>query len=250
MAIEHIYGFNPVLAAIKLQSRQRLLKLLVYHRPPENPKLTLSEGQAKMTHILKLAQENQIPVQYCSKREIEELAGDRPHQNILLQASSIKLPIAKNCPEEGKNLLLQSVRDPQNLGSILRTALLMSLDRVFLAGSCCPLSPVVAKASSGALEELTARRMLFEVSSISGFFKSKNSSFPIIAAVCNKNVQEHDYPVNQGILLVGSEGKGLSESLLTRSTSNITIPMAKSEFVDSFNISVATGLLINKVFSL
>lgn len=238
------------MAAIRLQSRQRLKKLFVYCRPPENAKLTPSEGQLKMTRIINAAREHNLPIQFCSKREIDEMAADRPHQNVILEASTVKLPKALKVPEKGKHVLLHNVRDPQNLGTILRTALLMSMDSVLLAGECSILTPVVAKASSGALEEYLAKRTLLSVGSLVDFFgDNRPASFPIIAAVCQDGCLPPPTPSPNGLLLIGSEGRGLSESLISRASHKVTLPMARSEHVDSFNISVATALLINKVFS-
>lgn len=244
--MDYIYGHHAVRAAILTKSRPLLKKLFVYYRPSVNPKLKKSEAQINQDAIMEAAKSASIPIQYSSKEELQKLSQGRPHQNVLLEASPARPLIAIHGPQCKRSLMLHAIGDPQNMGSILRTAVLMNIDNVFLAGPCCPLTPVVAKASVGALEQLLANQQIFEIKGAKEFLSS--SKVPIWAATCDPSVHS-DGKIDTGMLVLGNEGHGLPKSIVSCCTFTISIPMASSKVVHSFNVSVAAALLINKLFS-
>lgn len=151
-------------------------------------------------------------------------------------------------------LLLDQVLDPGNLGAILRTASFMGVTAVAITkrGSA-PITPVVLKASAGAAEALT----LFSVDSPVDFVRESSANgWKIYAAVAPKpgreaqdldtrSVEQSDPLLGSPcVLVLGSEGEGLSRQLTRAANFNVSIPnMSGSKVVDSLNVSVATGLL-------
>lgn len=151
-------------------------------------------------------------------------------------------------------LLLDQVLDPGNLGAILRTASFMGVTAVAVSkrGSS-PVTPVVLKASAGAAETLT----MFAVESLVDFVKESKENGWRAYAACAPRAEagprqmdlrdvENTDPLlrNPSILILGSEGEGLSRQLRRAADFEVSIPnFSGSKSLDSLNVSVATGLL-------
>lgn len=151
-------------------------------------------------------------------------------------------------------LLLDEIVDPQNLGAIIRTASFMGVTAVVTSkrGSS-PVTPVVLKASSGAAEAMT----MLSVDSPADFVQaSRENGWRVYAAVPPKadagrqqvdmrHLEKGDPLLNDPcILILGSEGEGLSRQLRRAAHCEVSIPnMSGLKVVDSLNVSVATGLL-------
>lgn len=141
-------------------------------------------------------------------------------------------------------LILEGVQDPRNLGACLRTAAAAGVDAVLLhRHNAANLSPVAAKAASGALERLfivsvtnVARRIEWlkarGVWVVGGDDRAGASLFEAEIAA----------PV---AIAIGGEGKGLRRLTRERCDLLVRIPMAGA--VSSLNVSVAAGILLFEV---
>jgi 21S rRNA (GM2251-2'-O)-methyltransferase len=149
-------------------------------------------------------------------------------------------------------LFLDSILDPGNLGGIIRTASFLGVTAIAIAKTCADLSPVVLKASAGASEDIS----IFTVKKPAGFIAdSKMAGWKIFAAVAPSgqkpapiSTDDLIYPLKDDpcILMLGGEGDGLRMNLRTKADVNLTIRgNGQSANVDSLNVSVATGILIN-----
>jgi len=179
----------------------------------------------------------------------------RPHQNIVLQASPLRVHSISRFGECSKKgalwLYLADVIDPQNIGSLIRSAMYFGIAGVILSRGCAALTPIVSKASAGALE-LAAEGKLWRSSLGSAtFLRDARTSGTRIIGTCvpvpSKNPMESDPPFNATeILVIGSEGFGLSETIKNECTNFMTIPKAKDSppWLDSLNASVAGSVLL------
>ncbi|KAI1327260.1 RNA methyltransferase [Xylariaceae sp. FL0255] len=161
---------------------------------------------------------------------------------------------------QGRNpfvLLLDGILDPGNLGAILRSAAFLGVNAVAITkGSSSTMTAVALKASAGASEVMT----LFSVSSTLDFLnRSKESGWMVYAAVPGTTrsrgnshltldrVETYDPLSSQPtILVVGSEGEGLTKPVRRAADHEVSIPSPPGGFtnvVDSLNVSVATGIL-------
>ncbi|KAI1501982.1 hypothetical protein F5X99DRAFT_185579 [Biscogniauxia marginata] len=165
---------------------------------------------------------------------------------------SCKLP-------EGRNpfvLLLDEILDPGNLGAILRSAAFLGVNAVAITkNNSATMTAVALKASSGASEVMT----LFSVGSTVPFLTlSREAGWVIYAAVPSTSrskgnshltldrVETYDpLSIHPTILVVGSEGDGLSKPVRREADFEVSIPSNSGLLgaVDSLNVSVATGIL-------
>lgn len=123
---------------------------------------------------------------------------------------------------------LDHVRDPQNLGSIARSACFMGCSGLLLGGTyCAPPTAVAAKASSGALEELP----LYECSDLAAVLHhAAEQGWEVVGADSSGLVAAADVRQFQlakaTVLVIGSEGEGIAEDVQSACTSFVTIPGA------------------------
>lgn len=143
-----IEGRNPVIEAIK--SDREIDKILIAN--------SAKEGSIKK--IIGMAKDKNIIIQYVDKHKLDEVSTSHSHQGVIAYASEYKyyeldelIDLAKNKDEDPFFIILDEITDPHNLGSIIRTA-----DAVGAHGVIIPkrrsvhITPVVAKASAGAVE--------------------------------------------------------------------------------------------------
>lgn len=150
---------------------------------------------------------------------------------------------------KGLSLLLDGVQDPGNLGTILRTADWFGLRQVWLSsGSVDPYSPKAVQASMAALSRLQVHRLSVPTAEalqgypgrIYGTFLEGESLYS--AALPTRA----DEPC---LLVMGSEGSGISPEVERLVTHRITIPPYSPEALgsESLNVGIATALCLGEL---
>ncbi len=142
-------------------------------------------------------------------------------------------------------ILLDSITDPQNLGSIIRTAHCCGANGVIIPENrSASVTASVAKASAGAVYCLPTAMVVNMVRTIE-YLKEKG--FWIYGAAAESEVSIHapDYEGDIGLVL-GSEGKGIRPLIRRKCDFLISIPMRGQ--VASLNVSVAAGIIIHEIF--
>ena len=147
----------------------------------------------------------------------------------------------------GENiLLLESVRDPGNVGAILRTAAAFSVDRVIIGRDCADIyNSKTLRASMGAVFSMRIDR----VESVSDAVRSlrANGRRVFAAALDDRAVRlgkERFLPGD--CVVIGNEGHGLSRDVLETCDASVYIPM--SDGVESLNAAVAASVLMWEFF--
>ena len=150
----------------------------------------------------------------------------------------------KQIPATGQApwVALQEIRDPGNLGTIIRTADASGCGGVMLIGDCCdPYSREAVRASMGSIFNVSLVKLPQEWFSL----LSKRWTGPIVGTHLS-TTQDYRRAYPPGTLLVmGSEGPGLSEELAAACTDLVRIPMTGS--ADSLNLAVATALMLYEI---
>ena len=136
---------------------------------------------------------------------------------------------------------LDQVRDPGNLGTIIRTIDAVGARGVILIDHCCdPYSPESVQASMGSIFSVPVIAM---TSAEFQHFARTLWNGDIIGTILqtDKNAQEQDYKANS-ILLMGNEQAGISDLLRATCTTLVKLPMRGR--ADSLNLSIATGVML------
>lgn len=250
---EIVFGISPCLLALR-QGRRKARKLFV------------KDGEAchraSVIAVCEEAKRRGVQVQRVTKNKLDKLSSGRVHQGICLEASPLSYLTEDSAPRRKDNdtplwLVLEGIQDPMNLGAILRSAYFLGVDRVASSlRHTCPLSPVVSKASSGAMEVLG----VYGYENLEEMVKLKVAQGWQVAGTVGAEAEESQIPVTQcsdfqmtkpTLLLMGSEGEGLSQQLLSLCQTLLTVPAGRELFpgVESLNVSVAAGILLHSLLS-
>lgn len=140
----------------------------------------------------------------------------------------------------GKYLALDNLQDPNNLGTILRSAEAFGISGIIMSNDCCDIySPKVVRGSMGAVF-----RLPFIICNTIAEFLNENPEIESFAAVVDSNAQKITEVkfADKCITVIGNEGNGLKEETINACKNKITIPMnGKAE---SLNASVASSIII------
>ncbi len=143
-------------------------------------------------------------------------------------------------------LLLESVRDPQNVGAILRTAAAFSVDRVIMGKDCADIySSKTLRASMGAVFALSIDR----VDSVSeAVTRLRECGRRVYAAALDERAERLGMTRFSSLdcVVIGNEGHGLSKETINACDSSVYIPM--SDGVESLNAAVAAAVLMWEFF--
>lgn len=139
---------------------------------------------------------------------------------------------------------LEEVRDPGNLGTIIRTADAAGASGVILIGTCCDAYSLESvRATMGSVFAMPIAR-----ASNDAFVEWRKKAWHgrvIATHLTATDDYRREYGAGPHLLLMGSEGPGLSDQLTKLATHKVKIPM--KGMADSLNLSVATGLMIYKI---
>ncbi len=143
-------------------------------------------------------------------------------------------------------LLLESVRDPQNVGAIFRTAAAFSVDRIIMGRDCADIySAKTLRASMGAVFSARIDRVESIPEAVRTIRAQGRRVFA--AALDSKAVRLGQTEFSDGdCVVIGNEGHGLSRETLEACDASVFIPMA--EGVESLNASVAASVIMWEFF--
>ncbi len=217
-------------------------------------KIVVAEGREReaVQKILKLAAERGVPVESTGRDRVEKLAPRQVHQGIIglcrehaYATVDDVLANRHKGSRYGLVILLDSVTDPQNLGSIIRTAHCCGANGVIIPENrSASVTAAVAKASAGAVYCLPTAMVVNLVRTIE-YLKEKGFWIYGAAAEAEVSIHAPDYEGDIG-LVMGSEGKGIRPLIRKKCDFLISIPMRGQ--VASLNVSVAAGIIIHEIF--
>jgi len=139
----------------------------------------------------------------------------------------------------GTHVLLDGVQDPGNVGAIIRTANAFSMTSVIMTDGCAdPYNPKTIRASMGSIF-----RQRIQYMSMSELSDIKNTGKRFIGATIAKDCQKvYDVNYKDSIIVIGSEGHGISVDILSLCNEKVTIPIAPES--ESLNAAAAAAIII------
>ncbi len=238
---ELLYGRNAVCEALRAK-RRRFYRLLL----AKGTKQT-----AIIREIINRAQKQQIPIQSLPKSEFQHLGWG--HQGIALEAGPPSqldlfdlLANQTHRKEPSFFLALDHLEDPQNVGAILRTAEVVGIHGVILPHRrSASLTATVVNASAGAAEHL---QIAIVTNLVQALQTLKQENIWVVGVDDETGSQAyHQVDLSMPLILVlGNEGKGLSQ--LVRRTCDLFVKVPMRGQVESLNVSVAGALVLYEVW--
>ena len=234
---DQIEGRNPIREA--LRSGRPIRRLLVAE----------GSGGGPVAEIVRTARLAGIRVDRVPRRMLDEMATSRSHQGVIAEAEGYRyrswreaLELARSRSEPALLLAVDGVTDPGNLGSLLRSAEAAGAHGVLVSRRrSAPVTPVVEKASAGALEHLILDRVP-NLSTTLADLRAEGIWTVGLDAHSSTSIWECDLLREPLVLVVGAEGRGLGRLVAERADALVSIPLGGN--VGSLNAAVAGAVAL------
>ena len=234
---EFIYSRNAVYETLRARRRDVF-------------KIQVAEGAQEKGHlkeILDLAKQRRIPIERAQRARLDKVHQN--HQGVVAEVSGYPYSDVVDILEESRNkneapfvLLLDSLQDPQNFGTLLRTTEAIGVHGVVIPlAHTVEVTPAVVNASSGASEYLRIARS--NLSQVIDTLKEENIwvvGLDQNGETISEKTQRH--LTGAVALVVGSEGEGIRQ--LTRAKCDIVLKLPMRGQVESLNAAVAGSVAL------
>jgi 23S rRNA (guanosine2251-2'-O)-methyltransferase len=224
---ELIFGIHPILQLLKVKKRP--LGIIYTTKPTP-----------KAWKLIEPLLPRGIQVQFVPRAALTTMAGTTDHQSIVAYTTPFFFKKTFFDPKKDSTIvLLDSIQDTRNLGAILRSAYCTNVDGIILTQkNSAPLGAAALKASAGLAEHLAI--YVVPTAAAAMILIKKAGYTPYLSLIDGK---EHANAIRYdqaSCIVIGSEDTGISNDI--RST-GITITLPQKSKNDSYNASVAAGIL-------
>lgn len=237
---EMLFGAHPVREALKSKKRP-VLQLYI----------TGKRASRQIEDIIRLAKTRNVKIKSIDDKTMDRMAGNANHQGVIARVEPLQMArltsAVHDAREAGKKelwLAVDEVTDPQNLGSMLRSAACLGFTTVLLPKHrSVGITPTVHKVASGALETLK----IVEVSNLtSALLDLKEEGFWIYGAdMGGQSIAKTNYAY-PAVLIIGSEGAGLREKTKEHCDQVVSIPQEGG--VSSLNAAAAAAIIMYDIY--
>ncbi len=222
-----IYGKQPVL-----------------HLLEKSPKLIKKIILAKQVDKELFKKFKQFPIELVDFKKAQALAKNGNHQGFFAEIEDFQTVPYKNILNKSKFIvILHSITDIGNIGSIVRTANFLGVDGIIISGINNPKFNLIARTSAGAIFDIPIAHYhnIYDILN-----ELKQQEFKIFGATLNgKDISKIDFSENKRVLILGNEASGLPNRVLKNIDLEITIRGTNN--FDSLNVSTASAILIDRM---
>jgi 23S rRNA (guanosine2251-2'-O)-methyltransferase len=236
MTREWIYGRNPVYEVLRAERRQ-IFRLLVVEG---------IQVKGQLANILDLCHQKKVPVETAPRATLDQVQTG--NQGLLLETSAYPyvnlldmFELYEQRAETPLVLVLDSLQDPQNFGTLLRTAEVVGVHGVLLPlRRTATVSPAVVNASSGASEHL----LINQVNLAQAIQKLKDRDIWVIGLDSSAQAERLDKKSLRGplALVIGAEGQGIRPLVRNSCDQLQQLPMRGN--IESLNAAVAGSIAL------
>lgn len=239
---EWITGRNPVYETL-MARRRHIARLMVFGG---------AEEKGRLSDILQIAAERKLPVLRAQRAQMDTLGEG--HQGVALEVggypyASVKdiLAFARKHEEALFLLVLDMIQNPQNLGTLLRSAEAVGVHGVVIPlARAAEVTPAVVHASAGASEHL----LIAQANLAQALEQVKQDADAwVVGLEGGADSQPYDQVRLDGALavVVGNEGEGMRQ-LVRKSCDNLVrLPMQGQ--IESLNAAVAGSIILYRAFA-
>lgn len=237
----YIFGRNSVIEA--LESDNKISTIYV----GANSK----EGSIKKIHSI--ACQKKIIIKVVDKKKLDTLSENQNHQGVVALVDEYEyyefndllkdIKAKKENGEKSNILILDNIEDPHNFGSIIRSALGANFDGIIIQNRrSVQVTPTVIKVSSG-----TASKMkICKVVNLSNAIEDLKEIGMWVYALDMSGEDLHKIDLTADVVLVlGNEGKGVSEKI--KKSSDFMMKIPTNPALESLNVSVAAAISMFEV---
>jgi len=237
---EMLFGAHPVREALKSKKRP-VLQLFI----------TGKRSNRQVEEVIRLAKTRNVKIKSVDEKTLDQMTGGANHQGVVARVEPMQTMRLSNAIYEAEGnkkelwLAIDEVTDPQNLGSMLRSAACLGFSTVLLPQRrSVGITPTVHKVASGALEMIK----VVEVPNLTtALLDLKDEGFWIYGAdMGGKSIAKTDYAY-PAVLIIGSEGAGLREK--TKEHCDLVVSIPQQGGVSSLNAAAAAAIIMYDIYS-
>jgi 23S rRNA (guanosine2251-2'-O)-methyltransferase len=234
---EFIYGRNPVFETLRAKRRDIF-------------RLQIAEGvqeKGKLAEMLQLSLQRQIPVERVPRARLDKLSDS--HQGVALEVSGYPYAalddILENAQKRGEPLfvlILDTLQNPQNLGTLIRTAEAVGVHGVVIPSHrAAGVTPAVVSASAGASEHMLVAQSnlaqaIADLKEAGAWMVGLDQNGDLVGA-------SHDSPLQGALaIVVGNEGEGIRPLVESKCDFLLRLPMQGQ--IESLNAAVAGSVAL------
>lgn len=192
----------------------------------------------KDQNIMNIIKENKIKYVLTDAKQMDAMM-DR-NQGIIIEMDDYEYKTLKSIDNDSLVVMLDHLEDPHNFGAIIRTCEAKGVKNIIIPKDrSVQVNDTVMKTSAGALNHVN---IIMVTNLVNAINELKDMGYFIYAAEANGLDYRHVDYADKVVLVVGSEGNGVSNIVTKNSDEIISIPMRGH--VNSLNASVAAAILI------
>jgi len=212
------------------------------------------DSEPDFLDLINLATKNDILIEYCNEKEAKKLKTTETFPGIL---AVIKQPKVILNDFDGTIICLDGVKDPGNLGTIIRTADWFGVKSILLSEDCVDLyNPKAVRSTMGSIFHLN---ILESTNVVQDLTKLQKNGYVLNGMVMNGDKLDKVNKKNMNIYVFGSESHGIRpevEKMLDNKYTILGCPSAgyprpelgsKAGQAESLNVAVACGILLSKI---
>lgn len=236
---ELVVGRNPVVECLRAGAPATALYVAVG-----------AEADERLTEAVRVASDRGISILEVPRNDLDRMTSNGLHQGIGLQVPPYSytdpadlLRAAMDAPEPALLVALDNITDPRNLGAVIRSTSAFGGHGVLIPERrSASITAVAWRSSAGAAARLPVARATNLNRTLLEWAKS---GAQLVGLDAGGDVSLDDYDgTGPTIVVVGSEGKGLSRLVRENCDSILSIPIASE--VESLNASVAAGAVLSE----
>lgn len=174
----------------------------------------------------------------CSEEELKKISLQKNPKQVLAIFKNKDKQETLNY-SKGLYLALDAIRDPGNLGTIIRTADWFGIKHILCSEDTVEqYNPKVIQSAMGASTRIQLHYINLEELLL------KNKEIQAYSALMEGNNLYHTSLPEDAIIFIGNEANGLSQNLQDKIANNVHIPRAEGSITESLNASIATALIL------
>ena len=236
---ELVVGRNPVIECLQARVPATALYIAIGTR-----------NDNRLSDAVQLAHSQAIPLIEIARHELDRMTGNGLHQGIGLQIPPFEYATvydlivkAKDSGQSGMIVVLDNITDPRNLGAIIRSVAAFGGHGVVIPERrSASVTAVTWRSSAGMAAKLPVAKATNITRALKEF---QRNGYQVVGLDTGGDVSLDTYEgTDPVVIVVGSEGKGISRLVKENCDSLMSIPM--TSWVESLNAAVAAGVVLSE----
>ena len=231
----HRKKYREQAAVFLVEGEKMALELLQQDKIEIVEIFALEDWVEKQALLLK---KYQSIVNKITARDLKKISTLNAPNQVLLIAQQANFVLDKEEINKGLSLYLDAIRDPGNMGTILRIADWFGIAYIFCSADCVEVfNPKVVQASMGAIFRVPIGVVDFN------HLKNHYLNVPIYGMVLDGEDIFKTSFTDSGLIVIGNESRGISTNIQQQLDKKLTIPAFGKSGSESLNAGVATGIV-------